>query len=129
MDNKISIKIVSDWPEKFGGAYVSAFVELTQRDNRDSRFCGNPNLMLMHWSADNRIRLTLGDEDDMDLAKMYHPKNSAEAAYVFHKLMCFMESIAESVVDSTELLNEAYSGDLFPKIDGVEMMWEWEEES
>ena len=127
MDNKVSVRVVSDWPEKFGGAFVSATTELTIKEDCESDFCGNPRLVLMYWSGDNSIRLTLGDQDDFDLAKVYHAKNSAEAAMVFGQLLVFLHSMADKVLNPEQLMNDGQSGELFPKIEGVKMMWEWEE--
>lgn len=72
-------------------AYIKAEVRLISE--KDSTLCEFPRVYVMYWDDSNEVRLTVGDNDDLDLGVYYVGKDQNDARRIFHELMNFLKDI------------------------------------
>jgi hypothetical protein len=80
-------------------------------------FCGNPRAFIHFWDDKNEVRLSVGDQDDLDIAVLYTAKDKTEAHNIFHELMNYLNDVEHAVIDSNTIFTTDKSiGSFFPDL-------------
>lgn len=108
-------------------AWISAEVRLIPEE--DSTLCDFPRIYTTYWDDSPEVRLTIGDNDDLDLGLYYIGKDQEEAKKIFHELMNFLKDIEGHRVNEDTFFDYRTTKDhissFFPDL-GYPRHWEFD---
>ena len=94
--------------------------------NHDIATCGKLRAFVTYWS-DTDVRLTVGDQDDLDIAVVYAAKSVKEARKICHELINYLNDIERQYVHTDILFGRTKNNkeltDFFPDL-GCARHWE-----
>lgn len=107
-------------------ASISASVNvLTDIYNNRFSITNMPIIHVVYWDDRNDVRLTIGDNDDLDIGVIYTGNSKQDARQIFHELVNFLNDIDGKIVDDDTFFdgNKDIIASFFPDL-GCPRHWE-----
>ena len=107
-------------------ASISASVNvLTDIYNNRFSITNMPIIHVVYWDDRKDVRLTIGDNDDLDIGVIYKGNSKQDARQIFHELVNFLNDIDGKILDDDTFFdgNKDIISSFFPDL-GCPRHWE-----